>query len=49
MMTYRRACCTLAIDNMNSTNSEGREEKCRRINERDHEARVREAAEERQG
>ena len=51
VMTYCRVCCTLAIDNMNSIDSEGREEKCRRMNERDCEAGVRKTAEarERQG
>ena len=48
-MTFRRACCTLlAINNMNGADSEGREEKRRRINKRDREARVRETAEERE-
>ena len=47
MMTYCYACCTLAIDNMNSADSERREEKRQRINEGGREARVRETAEER--
>ena len=41
-------CCTLAIDTMNSADKEGRQEKHRRINERDCEARARETAEERE-
>ena len=48
MMTFRPACCTLAIDNMNGADSLGRGEKHRRINEKDHEARVRETPEERE-
>ena len=47
-MTYHHTCnCTLAINNMNSADSEGRDEKRRRINEGDHEATVRETAEDR--
>ena len=42
MMTFRPACCTLAID------SRGRGEKRQRINEKDREARVRETPEERE-
>ena len=45
MMTFRHACCTLAIDNMNDADSWGREEMRRRINERDREARKREKPE----
>ena len=47
-MTFDRTCCTLAIDNMNGTDSRGREEKRQKINEKDHEARVRETPEERE-
>ena len=48
MMTFCPACCTLAIDNINGADSRGREEKRRRINEKDREARVRETPEERE-
>ena len=48
VMTFRHACCTLAIDNMNGADSRGRGEKRRRINERDRKARVREIPEERE-
>ena len=48
MMTFRPVCCTLAIDNMNGAVSWGKGEKRRRINEKDHEARVRETPEERE-
>ena len=34
MMTYHHACCTLAIDYMNSTDSVGSQEKRQRLNER---------------
>ena len=48
-MTFRHACCTLAIANvMNGVDSREREEKCRRINERDRETRLREETEERE-
>ena len=47
-MTFRRACCTLTIDNTNGADSRGRGEKRRRMNERDREARVREKPEERE-
>ena len=48
MKTFHRACCTLAIDNMNGADSRGGEEKHQRINERHCEARVRETPEERE-
>ena len=46
MMTFRCACCTLAIHNMNGADSLGREEMHQRINERDREARMKEKPEE---
>ena len=46
--TFRRACCTLAIDDMNGADNRGREEKHQKINERRCEARVRETPEERE-
>ena len=47
-MTFCRTCCTLAIDNMNVADSRGSGKKRRRINKKDHEARVRETPEERE-